>query len=238
VVDTTFLNLTFAWMRFDEGKRALQMRILLARHGETKWNTEGRYQGQGFDIALSPAGLSQAEALASRLAGFELTRIVASPLLRARQTAEIVRGDRSAPLTLDPDLMEMAHGDWEGLLDEEVKQRDEAHRRAWRETPHLVAIPGGESLEQVLSRAWRALHKACHGLQSEETLFMVSHDAVNRVLLCRILGLNLARVWAFRQAPTCLNLLEGPDPEQLSLVRLNDASHLMPLFGEVVHRRL
>ena len=214
------------------------MRILLARHGETDWNTEGRYQGQGFDIPLSAAGRSQAQALASRLADFEFTRVVSSPLLRARQTAEIVLGDRSVPLTLDPDLMEIAHGDWEGLLDAEVKERDEARRRAWRETPHLVTLPGGESLEQVMARAWSALCKACHGLQSEETLFMVSHDGVNRVLLCRILGLSLARAWAFRQAPVCLNLLEGPDPEHLSLVRLNDASHLTPLFGEVVHRRL
>jgi probable phosphoglycerate mutase len=176
--------------------------------------------------------------LASRLADFELTRVVSSPLLRARQTAEIVLGDRSVPLTLDPDLMEIAHGDWEGLLDAEVKERDESRRRAWRETPHLVTLPGGESLEQVMARAWSALCKACHGLQSEDTLFVVSHDGVNRVLLCRILGLSLARAWAFRQAPVCLNLLEGPDPEHLSLVRLNDASHLTPLFGEVVHRRV
>jgi probable phosphoglycerate mutase len=67
---------------------------------------------------------------------------------------------------------------------------------------------------------------------------VVTHDGVNRVLLSRILGLSLARVWSFRQAPTCLNLLEGPAPEQLVVVRLNDASHLHPLFGEVVHRKL
>jgi probable phosphoglycerate mutase len=214
------------------------MRILLARHGETEWNTEGRYQGQGFDIPLSAAGRFQAKALASRLADFEFTRIVSSPLLRARQTAEIVLGDRSVPVTLDPDLMEIAHGDWEGCLDAEVKKRDETRRRAWRETPHLVTLPGGESLEQVMVRAWSALCRACHGLEPQETLLMVSHDGVNRVLLCRILGLSLARAWAFRQAPVCLNLLEGPDPEHLSLVRLNDASHLTPLFGEVVHRRV
>ena len=214
------------------------MRILLARHGETEWNSEGRYQGQGFDIPLSATGRSQAEALASRLADFDFTRIVSSPLLRARQTAEIVLGNRSVPVTLDPDLMEIAHGDWEGCLDAEVKKRDEPRRRAWRETPHLVTLPGGESLEQVMVRAWSALCRACHGLQPQETLLMVSHDGVNRVLLCRVLGLTLARVWAFRQAPVCLNLLEGPDSEHLSLVRLNDASHLTPLFGEVVHRRL
>jgi probable phosphoglycerate mutase len=146
------------------------MRILLARHGETDWNAEGRYQGQGFDIPLSPTGRSQAEALASRLADFEFTRVVASPLLRARQTAEIVLGNRSVPVTLDPDLMEIAHGDWEGCLDAEVKKRDEARRRAWRETPHLVTLPGGESLEQVMAQAWSALCRACHGLQPQEPL--------------------------------------------------------------------
>jgi probable phosphoglycerate mutase len=61
---------------------------------------------------------------------------------------------------------------------------------------------------------------------------------VNRVLLCRVLGLPLDRVWAFRQAPTCLNLLEGPTPDRLAVVRLNDATHITPLFGEVVHRKL
>jgi phosphoserine phosphatase len=147
-------------------------------------------------------------------------------------------GDREVPLTLDPDLVEIAHGDWEGRLDAEVKAEDGERRRAWRETPHLVTLPGGESLEQVLLRSWSAFCKACQGLQAEETLLMVSHDAVNRVLLCQCLGLDLSRVWAFRQAPVCLNLLEGSDLDQLSLVRLNDASHLTPLFGEVVHRRL
>lgn len=214
------------------------MRILLIRHGETDWNIQGRYQGQGFDIPLSESGRLQAETLASRLADQGITRAVSSPLLRAKQTAEKVLGDRPVPLILDPDLMEIAHGEWEGCLDAEVKERDEDRRRAWRETPHLVTLPGGESLEQVQNRAWTVFHKACQGLQAEETLLMVSHDAVNRVLLCRVLGLDLSRVWSFRQAPVCLNLLEGPEPDQLSLVRLNDASHLTPFFGEVVHRRL
>ena len=214
------------------------MRILLARHGETDWNTEGRYQGQGYDIPLSSVGRVQAQALAARLVEMELVRVVSSPLLRARQTAEMVLGGRSISLVVEPDLVEVAHGDWEGRLDSEVKVLDEARRRAWRDTPHLVTLPGGESLEQVQTRAWPAFRRACRGVQAEETLLVVSHDAVNRVLICRILGLDLARVWAFRQAPVCLNLLEGPDLERLSLVRLNDASHVTRLFGEVVHRRL
>ena len=67
---------------------------------------------------------------------------------------------------------------------------------------------------------------------------MVAHDAVNRVLLCRILGIPLARLWTFRQAPTTLNLLEGADVDSLDVVRLNDCSHHTPMFGEAVHRAL
>ena len=67
---------------------------------------------------------------------------------------------------------------------------------------------------------------------------MVAHDAVNRVLLCRILGLPLAKLWGFRQAPTTLNLLEGADVDHLEVVRLNDCSHHTALFGEAVHRAL
>lgn len=214
------------------------MRILLARHAETDWNVEGRYQGQTFDIPLSLAGQAQARAMASRLAIVPLARVSSSPLLRARQTAELSLGQTSEPLRTDLHLMEIAHGEWEGRLASEIREEYADTCRAWRETPHLVTLPGGESFQDVLDRAWPAFCRACEGLGEEETALIVSHDGVNRAILCRVLGLPLERVWSFRQAPTCLNLLEGPDPERLAVVRLNDATHLAPLFGEVVHRRL
>jgi len=210
------------------------MRILLARHGETTWNTEGRHQGQGFDVPLSESGRAQALALAARLRGEPIARAIASPLLRARQTAELALDI----LTLDPGLMEISHGEWEGRLASEIREEYPELQQAWRERPHTVRLPGGESFQEVQDRAWAALVKACEGLCGDETLLLVSHDGVNRALICRILGLPLSRVWSFRQAPTGLNLLEGPDPDHLVVLRLNDASHLSPLFGEVVHRKL
>jgi probable phosphoglycerate mutase len=214
------------------------MRILLARHGETEWNVAGRHQGQGFDIPLSEVGRAQALALGERLRGVPLARVVASPLLRARGTAELALGARAALLQCDPALKEIAHGDWEGRLATEIRELYPDLQQAWREAPHTVTLPGGESFQHVLDRAWPAFRRACEGLGPDDTLFIVTHDGVNRVLLCRILGLPLDRVWAFRQAPTCLNLLEGMAPDQLAVVRLNDASHITPLFGEVVHRKL
>src|SRR3546814_10026771 len=86
------------------------MKILLARHGETQWNAEGRYQGQE-DIALSPVGEAQARALGERLREVRIDRAVASPLSRARRTAELALGEsRAGMLARDPGLMEIAHG--------------------------------------------------------------------------------------------------------------------------------
>ncbi len=216
------------------------MRVLLARHGETPWNAEGRYQGQR-DIPLSPVGEAQARALGERLRKVEVMRAVASPLSRARRTAELALGaDRAAMLAFDPDLQEIAHGDWEGLLASEIAIGHPELLRAWRESPESVLMPGegGESLQHVLDRAWPAFERACAGLGPQDLLLVVAHDAVNRVLLCRILGLPLARLWSFRQAPTTLNLLEGDAPGTLELVRLNDCQHHTALFGEAVHRAL
>ncbi len=214
------------------------MRVLLARHGETPWNAEGRYQGQE-DIALSPLGEAQARALGTRLVDVRIERAIASPLSRAKRTAELALGDtRATRLATDAGLMEIAHGEWEGLLASEIRARDGDRLAAWREAPESVLMPGGESLQQVLDRAWPAFERACAGLGLDDTLLLVAHDAVNRVLLCRILGLPLARLWTFRQAPTTLNLLEGPAVDQLEVVRLNDCSHHTALFGEAVHRAL
>ncbi len=214
------------------------MRILLARHGETPWNAEGRYQGQ-IDIPLSPVGEGQANALGQRLKDVRIDRAVASPLSRAQLTARLALGDaRADMLQTDADLQEIAHGEWEGLLASEIQQKDPARLLAWREEPENVLMPGGESLRQVLDRSWRGLARATEGLGEDDTLLVVAHDAVNRVLLCRILGLPIAKLWTFRQAPTTLNLLEGPSVEQLEVVRLNDCAHHTPFFGEAKHRAL
>ena len=168
-----------------------------------------------------------------------IDRAVASPLARARRTAELALGEaRAAMLVIDAGLMEIAHGAWEGLLDSEIRARDPERLQAWREAPGSVQMPDGESLQQVFDRAWPALARAAEGLEADDTLLFVAHDAVNRVLLRRILGIPFENLWTFRQAPTTLNLLEGADVDHLEVVRLNDCAHHTPLFGEAVHRAL
>ncbi len=214
------------------------MKLLLARHGETPWNAEGRYQGQ-VDIPLSEVGIGQAAALGQRLQDVPVDRAVASPLARATRTAQLALGkDRTPMLTFDDGLLEIAHGEWEGLLASEIAERDPQRLQAWKDAPESVLMPGGESLQMVLERAWPALERACVGLGADDTLLVVAHDAVNRVLLARILGLPLAKLWGFRQAPATLNLLQGDSVETLEVVRLNDCAHHTAFFGEAKHRAL
>lgn len=214
------------------------MKIILARHGETPWNAAGRYQGQ-IDIALSDIGLAQAAKLGERLKGVTITRAVSSQLSRAKVTAELALGDaRKDLLQIDERLQEIAHGKWEGLLAQDIAEQDPITFKAWRDAPQTVLMPEGESLQQVLDRAWQGFAEACADLGDDDTLLVVAHDAVNRVLLCKILGLGLHRLWSFRQAPTTINLLEGDSVDNLSVVRLNDCQHHTPLFGEALHRAL
>lgn len=213
------------------------MNVLLARHGETAWNQEGRYQGH-TDIPLSTTGEKQALALGARLSAIPLARAVASPLARARRTAELILGDRTSMLRLAPALKEISHGEWEGKLVGEIEQSHPQMLATWKAGPpgNFPAGPGAESLQHVLERAWPALVDACQGLGQDDTVLVVAHDAVNRVLLLKLLGLPMERVWIFRQAPATLNVLSGPSVDSLQIVRLNDADHVAPLLRESVHK--
>jgi len=214
------------------------MRILLARHAETPWNAEGRYQGH-IDIPLSAVGRAQAKALGQRLKNVPITRAVASPLSRTQSTAKAALGaERESLLQLEPGFMEISHGQWEGKLASEIQASDPQRLQAWHQAPDTVQMPGGESLAQVLDRSWRALTAVTEDLGKDDILLIVAHDGINRVILCKILGLPLSKLWNFRQAPATLNLLEGSDVEHLHVVRLNDCAHHTDFFGEATHKAL
>jgi broad specificity phosphatase PhoE len=215
------------------------MNLLLVRHGETLWNREGRYQGR-TDVPLSEEGEAQARALAARLAGLPIAIAITSPLARTRRTAEVILGDRAIPLEAEAALIEISHGQWEGQLASDIERSHAEMLGTWRTCPDrdVPAGPGAETLGDIEQRAWPVLVRTCARLTGNETALIVAHDAVNRVLLCRVLGLPLTRVWMFRQAPTSLNVLSGTSLAELQVVRLNDAEHVAPLLQEALHRAL
>ena len=215
------------------------MNVLLVRHGETPWNHEGRYQGR-TDIPLSDTGQRQVAALGARLAHLNIALAISSPLSRTQSTARAILGDRAIPLETDDGLLEISHGQWEGQLASDIEISHAEMFGTWRSRPDrdVPAGPGAETLGDVEQRAWPVLVRTCARLASDETALIVAHDAVNRVLLCRVLGLPLTRVWMFRQAPSALNVLSGPTIGELQVVRLNDSEHVAPLLQEAKHRAL
>ncbi|HEY4238451.1 MAG TPA: histidine phosphatase family protein [Kofleriaceae bacterium] len=215
------------------------MNVLLVRHGETPWNREGRYQGR-TDIPLSPDGERQVAALGVRLATVPIVSAVCSPLARARRTAEAILAGRELELQTDAGLLEISHGAWEGQLASDAAISHAEMFGTWRSNPDrdTPAGPGAETLGDVEARAWPVLARLCAQLGADGTGLIAAHDAVNRVLLCRVLGLPLSRVWKFRQAPATLNVLSGSSLDDLQVVRINDAEHVGPLFAEAQHRAL
>jgi len=215
------------------------MNILLVRHGETAWNREGRYQGR-TDVPLSDTGRAQVTALAARLAQVPIVRAIASPLSRARETAEAIVAKRGLAIELDAGLVEISHGGWEGQLAADVERTHGEMFGLWRTAPSRdsPAGPGAETLGEVEARAWPVLTRVCAHLGPDETALIAAHDAVNRVLLCRLIGLPVERLWTFRQSPATLNVLSGSSLDRLQIVRLNDAEHIGPLLGESQHKAL
>ncbi len=130
--------------------------ILLARHGETAENKERRFQGQK-DVPLNETGREQARDLARLVEGEGLRRVVASPLVRARETAEIVGAQLGLDVDLDDRLKEIDVGDWERRLKDDVEREDPETWAAFRAAGEDWRFPGGESLQEQQDRVVDAL---------------------------------------------------------------------------------
>jgi broad specificity phosphatase PhoE len=200
--------------------------ILLVRHGQTGWN-EGagqvRYRGQ-TDIPLDEVGHAQARALAARLAGEPIAGVYASPLQRAVQTAQPTADRLALPVVPHPGLLDMNLGEWQGLTHTEAARRyPEAHRR-WLEAPHTVTLPGGENLAAVLERGKAAVAELV-ARHAGETVMLVGHQVVNKVLVCWLLGLDNSHYWRVAQDNACLNIFTHANGV-FNVVTLNDTCHL------------
>ncbi|MEO6912935.1 MAG: histidine phosphatase family protein, partial [Candidatus Baltobacteraceae bacterium] len=152
--------------------------VRIARHGETTWNVEGRYQGR-LESELSPLGVRQADALAQALRSTATTRIICSPLHRTRMTARPISALLGVPIEEDVRLIEIAHGTWEGRLRDELARNDPQRYRAWRSHPETVAFENGESIAQVWER-WSAF---ASDFQVDRETLIVTHDAIVRLAI-------------------------------------------------------
>lgn len=157
--------------------------IVLVRHGETAWSRSGRHTGR-TDVPLTDLGRRQAAALAATLDAMRPTRVWASPLRRAWETAEL------AGLVPEPDerLVEWDYGAYEGLTTEQIRERRGNRWTVFRDGVEPGQTPG-ESLEEVAARAAGVLADLAPAEDDGGTVVLVAHGHLLRVLASRWLQL-------------------------------------------------
>ena len=148
------------------------MRVYLARHGQTVWNRRDVVCGR-TDIPLTEQGLEQARELAEKAAQTDIDLILASPLLRARQTAQAVAERIGAQVITEPLLLEQNFGDYE-----EVDRFDEEYM-AYRKDFFRRFPGGGESIAMVTARAYTLIDKL-RTQYEDRCVLLVSHGAFCR----------------------------------------------------------
>ena len=121
------------------------VRIILIRHGETTWNTEGRYQGQE-DTPLSEKGICQGMACAEGLKDIHIDRAISSPLSRSYETCRMAAEKHGLVVEKDERLTEISHGLWEGIHADEIEARYPESFYLWHTHPEKVQMPEGECL--------------------------------------------------------------------------------------------
>jgi len=205
-------------------------RIILVRHGQTEWNRVERFRGR-IDIELNETGHYQAQAVSKSLRMWEIHAIYASPLKRALQTAQPTADVCGLEVQSLEGLNDIDYGAWAGLSPEEVASRYGDLYRTWLDAPHLVQFPDGERLDQVRARAMDALERMCLR-HVGQTVVLVSHVVVNRVLICAVLGLSNSSFWQIGQDNAAINIFESQEGKY-RLLLLNDTCHLESLFSEV-----
>lgn len=199
--------------------------IVLVRHGSVEGIEQPRFRGRRH-FPLTGAGLRDVGHTAAVIAARHRPDIiVTSPLTRCVTTGAVI--GQAVGLAPEPDeaLIDIDYGEWQGRLQSEVRQSDPDRAAAWFDHPETATIPGGESLAAVAKRVSAALERIANRAAGG-TAVVVGHDAVNRVLLLRLLGLDLSHFWRISQDPACLNLLQR-SPEGWSLHSLNETAHLL-----------
>jgi probable phosphoglycerate mutase len=206
-------------------------RLLLVRHGETDWNRQGRFQGQ-IDVPLNATGQQQGAKAAEFLQDVPIQQAFSSPLLRPKETAEIILQQHpGVVLELVDDLKEISHGLWEGKLEAEIREEFPDLLQQWKTTPAVVQMPEGENLQQVWRRAiagWQKIVHTCAQSDTPITALVVAHDAINKAILCSLFGLDPSGFWAFKQGNGAVSVIDypkGPDAPPVLQV-LNITSHL------------
>tara|TARA_B100001115_G_C15842500_1_gene422904 strand:- start:2020 stop:3345 length:1326 start_codon:yes stop_codon:yes gene_type:complete len=202
-------------------------RIILVRHGETDWNMEGRFQGQ-IDIPLNENGKIQAKQASEYLKVIKFNKAYSSSMKRPFETAKIILNKADLKINKIADLSEISHGLWEGKLENEIREKWPKLLNDWHQRPEKVIMPEGESIRDVAKRAISSWENICSKQEDGDITLLVAHDAVNKTLICHILGLDCSNIWMIKQGNggiTVIDIFKNTEKDNI-ISSLNITSHL------------
>ena len=199
------------------------LKIILIRHGKTSWNGNWKIQGHS-NVELSPEGIAEAELLAANFPLPTVDAIYSSDLNRAKSTAEILAKRFNLPVFTMPEIREVHFGDWEGKTLAEMQLIDPVNCENFFRNPEALQIKNAEKFSQVQQRAMNGIKKiiAAH---STGNIVVVAHGAINRTILCSILGMPLKKMWTLSQFNTAVNIIRFED-EVFTVDLINGTAHL------------
>jgi broad specificity phosphatase PhoE len=206
------------------------VRLFAIRHGETEYARERRYAG-ARDVPLSPWGLRQCEAAGRSLAGAFVGAVYASPLARARASAEPIARPHKLAVRLAPAFREMDFGAWAGLTRAEVAARFPGESEAWAADPRRVRPGGGETVDEVAARVAGGLAELLTEHEGQNVI-LVSHAIVTRLIVLAALGLGTDRLRSVDASPAGITEIEYQDG-WATVHRMNTLAHLDALEGEL-----
>ena len=202
-------------------------RIVIVRHGETDWNMEGRFQGQ-IDIPLNENGKDQAKKASEYLKDINFNKAYSSSMMRPFETAQIILGNKNLKIKKIDELVEISHGLWEGKLENEIKDNWPKLLADWHQKPETVTMPEGESIRDVAKRSIAAWERICDDQEDEDITLLVAHDAVNKTLICHLLGLDCSNIWMIKQGNggiTVIDIFKESNKDNV-VSSLNITTHL------------
>lgn len=203
------------------------VQLVLVRHGEVEERYHQVFGGSRIDMALSPRGLRQAEAVCQWFGQERIDAVYASPMLRVRQTMEpLLRARGLQPVFLD-DLREVDFGEWTGLRWQEVRELFGVSAFDWLEVMERGELPGGENAGRLQERVRPCLERMLSECPSGRAV-VFCHGGIIRVLLSLLLGLPLSRMAHFNIEYGSISVVEL-QPQKRHVVELELLNHQPPL---------
>jgi len=172
------------------------LELLIVRHGRTDWNNERMIMGQR-PIPLNEQGKMQAERIALVLQPSLLSAVLSSPVVRAKETADIIASKHEGLSTeIDDGLAEIDYGDWIGRTFDDIEACDTGLWMAYKTNPSDVSLPGGESILEVKERVSKSIDSILKRFNDGKVV-LVTHADIFKLTLLHLLNLELETLMKF-----------------------------------------